>query len=466
MEADSVLQYTGFQRGNIPIHYLGVPLITSKLRAADCFPLIHRFCARIEAWTCRFLNFGGRLQLIKVVLSGIMGYWSLFLFLPKCVLKRLNALIFKFLWGGFYKADGRCHHKVNWVECCKTKIEGGLGIRNIFEWNDAAIFFQLWRIIQPRSSSIWVCWFRSCFLKNKPFWSCNLPYKCSWTSRKILNSRDKVRHLISYSIGANSSFLMWHDPWLRGKSVVEHFSEHIISHAASHRLATIADFQQGEVWSLPSSNFVDCIALRNTACNIRIVDVDKLYWDGLHPKHVSLTTIWHNIRASNTLSPWSDVVWFSFSIPKCSFICWLALKNRLLTKDRMVAFGMHVDPTCLLCLSDAESISHLFSTCPYYDLIRDSCPFNLQPDWSLCKGGDFFIDNLRGIERKMAGLYLTIAIYHTWKERNFRMHNVGKSHPTMITVRRIRDMWREKLFGSKLFTSKAARDNSLIAMLF
>lgn len=56
---------------------------------------------------------------------------------------------------------------------------------------------------------------------------------------------------------------MWHDPWLRGKSVVETFSPSIISHAGSDPLATIAEFQTNGSWDLPTSNFVECIDLRS-----------------------------------------------------------------------------------------------------------------------------------------------------------------------------------------------------------
>ena len=119
-----ILSRTGFQLGSFPIKYLGLPLVSSRLRAVDCQPLIDRFCARIITWTAKFLNFSGRLTLIKAILSGIFGYWSMHLFLPKSILKKLNSLMFKFLWGGFYKANGKCHYKVAWHDCCLPKIEG------------------------------------------------------------------------------------------------------------------------------------------------------------------------------------------------------------------------------------------------------------------------------------------------------------------------------------------------------
>lgn len=164
--ANDISSATGFARGRLPVSYLGLPLISAKVKSRDCAPLISRFCDRIEKWTCRLLNFGGRLQLSKSILSSISGFWSMYLFLPKSVLHQLNSLIFKFLWGGFYKANGRCHHKVNWLDCGKSKPKGGLGLRNIFEWNQAAILFQVWRLSQP-SPSIWPLWFHNCLLKKK-----------------------------------------------------------------------------------------------------------------------------------------------------------------------------------------------------------------------------------------------------------------------------------------------------------
>lgn len=76
-------------------------MITGSLHTRDCVPLANKFCNHIELWTARFLTFAGHLQLLKVILAGIMGFRSLYIFLPKGVVKRLNALMFKFsFWEG------------------------------------------------------------------------------------------------------------------------------------------------------------------------------------------------------------------------------------------------------------------------------------------------------------------------------------------------------------------------------
>ena len=137
----STIQTYGFARGALPITYLGLPLITSRLTKNMCAPLITRLCKRIDGWSVRVLRYSGRVQLITSVLQGIQGYWSMYLFLPNGVLKCIQSILAKFLWGG--SLEGPCLYKVAWVDCCLTKQEGGLGIRDLFEWNKAAILFQV-----------------------------------------------------------------------------------------------------------------------------------------------------------------------------------------------------------------------------------------------------------------------------------------------------------------------------------
>lgn len=170
---DLALQHTGFVEGTLPITYLGLPLISGKLSARKCAPLISKLCARIEIWTCRFLSIAGRLQLIKSVLFAIQGYWAMYLFLPKGVLKKIHCILAKFLWGG--NSTSNSHHKVSWMECCTPMHEGGLGIRDLFEWNQAAILHHVWRIIHSPDNSLWLQWWHGFLMRNKGFWTMKMP---------------------------------------------------------------------------------------------------------------------------------------------------------------------------------------------------------------------------------------------------------------------------------------------------
>ncbi|KAL2937303.1 F-box protein FBW2 [Bienertia sinuspersici] len=62
---------------------------------------------------------------------------------------------------------------------------------------------------------------------------------------------------------------------------------------------------------------------------------------------------------------WSRNVWDRWSIPKHSFSSWLAIKDRLKTKARLVQYGVLQDDICSLCGGGAETINHLYFECQY-----------------------------------------------------------------------------------------------------
>ena len=44
----------GFVLGNLPVRYLGLPLLTGRLRANDCVPLVQRITSRIRLGLLEF----------------------------------------------------------------------------------------------------------------------------------------------------------------------------------------------------------------------------------------------------------------------------------------------------------------------------------------------------------------------------------------------------------------------------
>lgn len=71
-----ILDFLGYEEGDLPVKYLGLPLLTKILSVAQCKPLINKVTDRINNWMARTLSYAGRAQLIKSVLSGIQAYWA------------------------------------------------------------------------------------------------------------------------------------------------------------------------------------------------------------------------------------------------------------------------------------------------------------------------------------------------------------------------------------------------------
>lgn len=55
--------------GSFSVCYLGVPLITKRLTAADCENLVSRITARIDSWLVKNLSFAGAPSTYKFYLQ-------------------------------------------------------------------------------------------------------------------------------------------------------------------------------------------------------------------------------------------------------------------------------------------------------------------------------------------------------------------------------------------------------------
>lgn len=451
------LNLTGFTRGTLPVKYLGLPLTSNKITARHCEPLINRICSRIEHWTSRHISQAGRVQLINAILFSIQGYWAMFLFLPKCVLKKLQSIMSRFLWRGNF--SGPCQFKVAWTECCLPKLEGGLGFHDLHKWNMSAIIFQLWRII-TKANSVWVDWVNACMLRRNSFWTMNIPSKCSWSLRKIFKAREFAIRYITYRVGANSDFSLWHDPWVNGRTILQQLDASIISIMESASLARVSSIQRNGNWTFRPTNHVLAMELRSICTSIQPGSVDKILWEGTAGK-ISVSSIWHTLRPSAPVPPWIRLVWNKFSVPKYSILLWLVIKRRLLTRDRMERFGMNVNPVCMLCNSDRETHEHLFCHCPYTRHIIAACPINIHLDWARLTSGEIVTDQLEETRRNIAALFIATSYHAIWKERNQRIHTNGHAVPAVGIVGAVKQRVKEKLFTCKLFQLKIRSDPSL-----
>ncbi|KAL0293636.1 UNVERIFIED_CONTAM: hypothetical protein Sradi_6926500, partial [Sesamum radiatum] len=165
---DTLLAILDFQEGHLPLRYLGLPLLASKLSITDCQPILHKIEARIKGWEGVMLSFAGRVQLIKSVLSALQVCWAMAFILPKHIIKEIEKRLRNFLWKGSIEVG---YAKVSWQQVCRPVSEGGLGIRDIHSLNKGLMSRHLWRIIMNERSSIWVNWIFHYRLQDSSVWT-------------------------------------------------------------------------------------------------------------------------------------------------------------------------------------------------------------------------------------------------------------------------------------------------------
>lgn len=118
----------GSTQTSMPILYLGKPVNIKKPSKHDFIPLIEKIKSKID-WQGKILYKGGRLQLIKSVLTSPIYFMTCFV-LPKWVLKSIHQLCRNFFWGKS-QGRGRGVHLINWEVLCLPRCYGGLGVPNM-----------------------------------------------------------------------------------------------------------------------------------------------------------------------------------------------------------------------------------------------------------------------------------------------------------------------------------------------
>ncbi|GKC96297.1 reverse transcriptase domain-containing protein [Tanacetum coccineum] len=194
----SILQILPFDEGRLPVKYLGVPLVTSRLVYRDCKELLERIRSRIKDWKNKSLSAAGRLQLARSVISSMHVYW----------------------------ASVRGKAKVLWEVVCLPKKEGGLGLRRLELFNKALMVSHIWNLL-VRKESLWVKWIHEYKLRGRHFFEIPCRATCSlWFDRwspiaplaDVVTSRDihragfgissKVKDVV-FNGGCSADVLEW-----------------------------------------------------------------------------------------------------------------------------------------------------------------------------------------------------------------------------------------------------------------
>ncbi|XP_015161941.1 uncharacterized protein [Solanum tuberosum] len=143
----------------------------------------------------------------------------------------------------------------------------------------------------------------------------------------------------------------------------------------------------------------------------------------------------------------AELVWNSVSLPRQRFIMWLAMQNKLLTKDRLLSMNIQVDDmNCCLCQAAVlvETNTHLFVECEYAVKVRDALvqwskisvlARDLKITLELIK-----LKHWRRFKKQVIAAVLGAMVYHIWKARNWKQFKKVQIQHTEIVSTIIREI--------------------------
>ncbi|KAL9840567.1 putative reverse transcriptase zinc-binding domain-containing protein [Arabidopsis thaliana] len=104
-------------------------------------------------------------------------------------------------------------HWMAWNKMCNSKAEGGLGFRNVDDFNSALLAKQLWRLITVPNSLFAKVFKGRYFRKSNPLDNIK-SYSPSYGWRSMISARSLVHKGLIKRVGSGASISVWEDPWI------------------------------------------------------------------------------------------------------------------------------------------------------------------------------------------------------------------------------------------------------------
>ncbi|CAL5324749.1 unnamed protein product [Camellia sinensis] len=177
--------------------YLGTPLLYGRITNLHTKDIIERMSSKLSGRKAKNLSLAGRITLIKSVTSVIPNHLMQTMELPRDICNKIDRLNRNFLWGSTENA--KKVHLVNWQNVCKSKKQGGLGIRKAREQNLALITKLGWKVAS-NSADLWCSILKSKYLTKHSFSSWANKRLASHTWKSIIKNRYVLEKNIKWSV--------------------------------------------------------------------------------------------------------------------------------------------------------------------------------------------------------------------------------------------------------------------------
>ncbi|XP_019085551.1 PREDICTED: uncharacterized protein LOC109126452 [Camelina sativa] len=255
----------------------------------------------------------------------------------------------------------------------------------------------------------------------------------------MLQLKSTIIELLRCEVGDGCSASFWFDSWTAFGQLITFIGASGPRLLRIRKDAKVSEAMRDGNWALPAARSDNSqallVALTDHPPPVQSRGRDTFLWrnaSGNFLPSFSSKETWEQLRVHNPLVPWSEVIWFKEHVPRYSFIAWLAMLNRLPTRDRLRRWGMNIPATCVLCSNGEEDHNHLFFECSFssglWTFFAEKFPPN--PPATLAAASSWILHHsqphLRRIKTILKLLFQSV-VYHLWKERNARIFSATET---------------------------------------
>ncbi|XP_022559081.2 uncharacterized protein LOC111206456 [Brassica napus] len=360
--------------------YLGLPEHFGRKKRDIFASLVDRIRQRSHSWTTRFLSGAGKHILLKSVLAAMPTYSMSCFKLPMSLCKQIQSILTRFWWDASPEVKKICW--VSWEKLAKPKNAGGLGFREIAQFNDAMLAKLSWRILkEPASLMAKILLGKYCFRSH--FLETKTASGASHGWQGILVGRDLLSKVLGWAIGSGSKVNIWNEPWLSpteplgvmgppttptkdwkvNKLLTPSMEwdltiirEHLPQHEEMIRrlIPSTLGMQDERVW-LPNASGV-----YSTKSGYAIAKLCNGY-------------------PSDFIFDWKKCIWQVDTSPKIKHFLWKSNNKALPVGSCLASRGLSILPTCKRC-GNLETELHVLLQCPFASQVWELVPCLFKPD--------------------------------------------------------------------------------------
>ncbi|WVZ82473.1 hypothetical protein U9M48_029730 [Paspalum notatum var. saurae] len=335
----------GVKLSAFPTRYLGLPLHSKRIPNDQVQVLVDKISGRLAGWKKCHLTKQGRVVLVNSVLTGMTTYWLLVDQLPTWAIKQIDKCRRNFIWKG-HESWNKASFLVAWNRMCRSKMLGGLGIKNLAFFGRALRLKWLWHL-----------WGEA----EKP-----------WKKLNFGSTKDRALFFAStiITIGNGQDTPFWEARWLNGVSPKQFAPELYIK--SSRKLYSVN-------YMLTDNKWLKCIGRIDTmqeldqaitlCCAVKGMtftpDRDQITWIWTSNGDFTVASAYEIQFIGAIGVQWSKFLWKATAQPKCKFFAWSAILNRINTAELLAVKGLPHQDVCYLCNLEFETTYHLLSACPF-----------------------------------------------------------------------------------------------------
>ncbi|XP_013739903.1 uncharacterized protein LOC106442805 [Brassica napus] len=368
--------------------YLGLPELFSRRKRDHFSSIVDRIKLRAAAWSTHRLSSSGKLTMLKSVLTAVPTFSMSCFLLSVGLCDQIQSALTRFWCDHDPSTRNICW--VAWDNLTQHKDVGGLGLRDIQDFNVAMLAKNAWRILtNPECLLARLLIGKYCH--SSSFLSAPCPSSASHGWRGVVAGCQLLQLQLGKAIGNGNSTKFWSDSWISSTSRTIPFGPP--TEASRDIFVSDLLIRGSDEWNHTMvESTLPTLAQDIYLIKPSIYMVEDTYvWLKTKTGSYSVKSGYYALREAATdqraIQPPHEtfngqkLVWKLPTSPKLKLFLWKLCRGALALGTNLQVRGIDTNGACPHC-AEPETALHLFFLCPFARQAWDLAPLSSRPDFS------------------------------------------------------------------------------------